>query len=182
LFGVRGQEQQDTVVRTMRGLAERGTIRIIDVVYATKREDGTLVPGRATTLTEEERKQYGAIAGALIGFGYGGTEGVRAGAEWGMQRAAKPFTEREFGESVIGQMVFGESAQEIREHLKDAAEDLPVGAGVAVALIEHRWIPQLKEDLQKQGVLVLGTGLIRPRTLVMLGATMAQAQEMQAQA
>jgi len=171
-LGVRGQEQQDAVVRTLRGLSERGAIRIIDVVYATKREDGTLVPGRATSLTGEERERYGAVAGALVGFGYGGMDGARTGAEMGMRRAETPFTEREFGETV-----FGESAQEIREHLKDAAEDLPTGAGCAIALIEHRWVPQLKEDLRKQGILFLGTGLIRPRSLVMLGATLAQAEE-----
>jgi len=127
-LGVRGQEQQDAVVRTLRGLSERGAIRIIDVVYATKREDGTLVPGRATSLTGEERERYGAVAGALVGFGYGGMDGARTGAEMGMRRAETPFTEREFGETV-----FGESAQEIREHLKDAAEDLPTGA-----VLRHR--------------------------------------------
>ncbi len=94
-LSVRGQEQQDAVVRTLRTLSERGAIRIVDVVYATKKEDGTIVPGRETSLTDEECKRYGAIAGALIGFGYGGMEGARAGAEFGMQRAETPFTERE---------------------------------------------------------------------------------------
>jgi hypothetical protein len=171
-LGVRGQEQQDAVVRTLKSLSDRGAIRIVDVAYATKKDDGSLVPGTWTSLSDDERKKFGAIAGALIGFGYGGREGARIGAELGVERAETPFSEREFGESV----------QEIREELQDLAEDLPAGAGAAVALIEHQWMPQLRDDLRKQGVVVLGTGMIRPRSLVMLGATMRAAEEARTQA
>ncbi len=159
-LGVRGQDQQDVVVRTLKSLNERGAIRILDVAYATKKEDGSLVPGTWTSMSDEERQKFGAIAGALVGFGY-------AGRDLGIERAETPFAEREFGESV----------QEIRDHLKDLAEDLPPGAGCCVALIEHRWMSQLREDLRKQGIVVLGTGLIRPRSLVMLGATLRTAEE-----
>jgi hypothetical protein len=166
-LGVSGQEQQDAVVRTLRGLAERGAIRVVDVAYATKKDDGSLVPGTWTSLSDEERKRFGAIAGALVGFGYGGVEGAKMGAELGIERAETPFAEREFGESV----------QEIREELKDLADDLPTGAGCVIALIEHRWMPQVRDDLRRQGIVVLGTGLIRPRSLVMLGTALHTAEQ-----
>jgi uncharacterized membrane protein len=166
-LGVSGQEQQNTVVQKLKALSERDAIRIVDVVYATKREDGNIVPGKWTSLSDEERKRYGAIAGALVGFGYGGFEGARAGAELGLERAETPFAEQEFGES----------GQEIVEHLKDVAADLPVGAGCCIALIEHRWMAQMRDDLRKQGIVVLGTGLVRPRSLVMLGATLQAAEQ-----
>ena len=166
-LGVRGPEQQEAVIRTLRGLSERGAIRVVDVAYMVKKDDGSLVPGTWTSLSDEERKKFGAIAGALVGFGYSGMDGARAGAEWGIERAETPFSEMEFGESV----------QEVREHLQDLAEDLPPGAGGCIALIEHRWMPQLRDDLLKQGVVVLGTGLIRPRSLVMLGAKLHAYEE-----
>jgi hypothetical protein len=166
-LGVRGQEQQQAVVRTLRALSERGAIRVVDVVYATKKDDGSIVPGTWTSLTDEERKNFGAIAGALVGFGYGGLDGAKAGAELGAERAETPFAEREFGESV----------QEVRQELKDLAEDLPTGAGCCIALIEHRWMPQLRDDLRRQGIVVLGTGMIRPRSLVMLGARLHAYEE-----
>ncbi len=172
-LGARGQEQQDTIVRTLRSLSERGAIRVLDVVYAIKLEDGSIVPSRATTMTDEERQRYGA----LIGFGYGGTEGAKAGAQWGLERTQTPFAERELGESV-----FGESVQEIKAHLRDVAEDLPAGAACALALIEHRWMEQMREDLRKQGIVVLGTGMIRPRSLIMLGAALQTAEERRAEA
>src|SRR5258708_11066137 len=117
VLGMRGQEQQDAVVKTLRNLSERGAIRVVDIAYAVKRDDGNIVPGTWTSLTDEERKRFGAIAGALIGFGYGGggIDSARIGAELGMERAETPFSEQEYGDSV----------QEIREHLKDLAADLP---------------------------------------------------------
>ena len=169
-IGVRGQEQQDKVVNRLKALSDRGAIRVLDVVYVVKKEDGTLERGTWTSLSDEDRRKFGAIAGALIGYGYGGPDGARAGAELGLDRAETPFSEREFGESV----------QEIREHLRDEAADLPVGAGGCIALIEHQWMPQLRDELRKDGIVVLGTGMIRPRSLVMLGATLRGAQEARA--
>jgi uncharacterized membrane protein len=171
-LGVRGQEQQDAVMKALRSLSDRGAIRIVDVAYAVKRDDGSIVPGTWTSLTDDERQRFGAIAGALIGFGYGGVDGAKVGAELGASRAETPFAEQEYGESV----------QDIREHLKDLAADLPVGAACVVALIEHKWMAQMRDDLRKAGIIVLGTGMIRPRSLVMLGATMRTADEMRAQA
>jgi hypothetical protein len=170
-LGVSGQEQQDAVVRALKGLSERGAIRVLDMVYAIKKDDGTIVPGTWTSLSDEERQKFGAIAGALIGFGYSGREGAKIGAELGIERAETPFSEREFGESV----------QHIREEVKDQLEDLPPGAACAVVLLEHQWMPRFRDDLRKQGIVVLGTGLIRPRSLVMLGATLHAAEEARAQ-
>jgi uncharacterized membrane protein len=169
-IGVRGQEQQDKVVNKLKALSDRGAIRVLDVVYVVKKEDGSLERGTWTGLSDEDRRKFGAIAGALIGYGYGGPDGARVGAELGLERAETPFSEREFGESV----------QEIREHLRDEAADLPVGAAACIALIEHQWMPQLRDELRKDGIVVLGTGMIRPRSLVMLGTTLRGAQESRA--
>lgn len=166
-IGMRGPDQQDRVVSKLKSLSDRGAIRVVDVAYAVKKEDGNIERGTWTSLSEDERRRFGAIAGALIGYGYAGTDGARVGAELGIERAETPFAEREFGESV----------QEIREHLRDEAEDLPVGAACCIALIEHQWMPQLRDELRKEGIVVLGTGMIRPRSLVMLGATLRAAQE-----
>ncbi len=171
-IGVRGPEQQEKVVSRLKALSGRGAIRVLDVVYAVKKEDGTLERGTWTGLSEDERKKFGAIAGALIGYGYAGQDGAKIGAELGMERAETPFAEREFGESV----------QEIRDHLRDEARDLPPGAACCIALIEHQWMPQLRDDLRKEGIVVLGTGMIRPRSLMMLGATLRTAEETHAQA
>jgi hypothetical protein len=170
VLGVRGQEQETIVAERLRSLNERGAIRVVDMVYATKQDNGTWRETRISGISEEERKKLGTVAGALIGFGYGGTDGARAGAEYMRTREGKPlveFAEREYGENL----------QEIKEHLRDIASDLPTGATVAVALIEHTWMPKFKDELRKQGVIVLGSGLIRPRSLVMLGQELAEMEQ-----
>jgi hypothetical protein len=168
VLGVRGEEQQQAVAKTLRNLSERGAIRVIDMLYTTKQEDGTWVPTRVSGLTEDERKRFGTVARALIGYGYGGLEGARAGAEFaGTTDVITTFSDRDYGENL----------QEIKEHLRDIGQDLPTGATVALALIEHRWMPQMKDELRKQGILVLGSGFIRPRSLVMLGRELAEAEQ-----
>jgi hypothetical protein len=76
---------------------------------------------------------------------------------------------------------FGESVDEVREHIRELAQDVPAGATWAIALIEHRWMLDLKDQLQRAGIVVLGSGMIRPRSLVMLGAHIATAQQAVAQ-
>lgn len=170
VLGVRGPEQEKVVAEKLRNLNERGAIRVVDMVYATKNDDGTWRETRISGMSEDERKKLGTVAGALIGFGHGGTDGARAGAEYMRTREGKPLVE-------FAAREYGENLQEIKEHLRDIAQDLPTGATVAVALIEHTWMPKFKDDLRKNGVVVLGSGLIRPRSLIMLGQELAEMEQ-----
>ena len=161
VFGVRTEEQQNEVARQLRALSEKGNIRVIDMAYIRKGEDGTLVPGRMSGLTEEEHKRYGNVARALIGLG--SAIEIKAGGEIGMGA----FAEQDFGVSV----------QELKDQITELAQDLPMGAACAIALVEHRWVLELREKVQKAGVAILAQGLIRPRSLIMLGAEFAAAEQ-----
>jgi hypothetical protein len=162
VFGVRTEDQQKEVLRQMRAISERGNIRLIDLAYIRKAEDGTLQQGRMSGLSEEEQRKFGTVARALVGMG-AALEYAKTGGEFG----AGAFADQEFGESV----------QEIKERIYDAAQDLPPGAACAIALVEHRWLLEVKENVQKQGVVVLKQGLVRPRSLMMLGAELAAAEQ-----
>jgi hypothetical protein len=170
VLGVRGDEQKQAVAKRLRALNEQGTVRVIDMIYTTKQEDGTWVRTQVSGLTEEERKRFGTVAAALIGLGYGGIEGARAGAEYATMHEGRPLME-------LAEREYGENLQEIKEHLRDIGQDLPTGATVALALIEHQWLARFKEDLRKQGIFVLGSGFIRPRSLVMFGRELAEAEQ-----
>lgn len=171
VLGVRGEEQKQVVAQKLRSLTERGAIRVVDMTYVTKQEDGTWRQAHPVSVSEEERKQMGTVVGALIGLGYGGIEGARAGAEYAETA--------ERGELVqlFAQHEYGETLQEIKEHLRDIAQDLPTGATCAVLLIEHQWMPKFKQELREKGIFVLGSGMIRPRSLIMLGRELAEAQQ-----
>lgn len=162
VFGVRTEEQQNEVARDLRALSEKGTIRVIDLAYIRKTEEGGLVPGRMSGLTEEEQRRYGAVAHALIGMG-AKAETAKITGEVGMGA----FAEQDFGLSV----------QELKEQINDLTHDLPTGGAIAIALIEHRWVLQLRENVQKAGVVVMAQGMVRPRSLIMLGAELAAAEQ-----
>ena len=162
VFGVRTEDQQKEVVRQLRTASERGNIRLIDLAYIRKAEDGTLQHGRFSGLSEEEQRKFGTVARVLIGMG-AAVEYARTGGE--------------FGTGAFADQDFGESAQEIKERIYEAAQDLPPGAACAIALIEHRWVLELKENVQKQGVVILTQGLVRPRSLMMLGAELQAAEQ-----
>ena len=170
VLGVRGPEQEKVVADKLRSLNERGAIRVVDMVYATKQDDGTWREAKISGMTDEERKKLGTVAGALIGFGYSGTDGARAGAEYMRTREGRPIVE-------FAAREYGENLQEIKEHLRDISQDLPTGATVAVAVIEHTWMPKFRDELLKNGILVLGSGLIRPRSLIMLGNELAEMEQ-----
>jgi hypothetical protein len=161
VFGVRTEEQQKEVVQRLRSASERGNIRLIDLAYIHKTEDGTLQTGRMSGLSEEEQRKFGTVARALIGMG-AAMEYTRTGEE--------------FGTGAFADQDFGESIQEIKERIYEAAQDLPPGAACAIALIEHRWVLELKENLQQKGVVILTQGLVRPRSLLMLGAELQAAE------
>ncbi|HLV98391.1 MAG TPA: hypothetical protein VKT82_06895 [Ktedonobacterales bacterium] len=162
VFGVRTEDQQKEVVRQLRTASERGAIRVLDMAYIRKAEDGTLQHGRLSGLSEDEQRRYGTLARALIGMG-----------------AAMEFSKTggEFGKGTFDGLEFGESVQEVKERIYDAAQDLPPGAACAIAVIEHRWLQELKENAHKQGVVVLAQGMVRPRSLLMLGAELQEAEQ-----
>jgi uncharacterized membrane protein len=179
-LGLRGEEQRSEVTKALRTLSDRGAIRVLDIAYATKQEDGTFTPiQQYSTMTDQERQQVGTVVGALVGLGYGGFYGGKEGAKQGARMGAEIGTQMA-GDGVVASFAqedFGESVEEVRDHIRELAADVPPGATTAIALVEHRWMLELKDQLQKAGIVVLGSGMIRPRSLVMLGSLIATAQQ-----
>ena len=71
-------------------LREHEFVKIVDALVVNKDENGEITALQVTDLREDESLEMGAIAGALIGFGYGGDEeSVEAGAELGAEAMAR---------------------------------------------------------------------------------------------
>ena len=177
-LGLRGDKQRDEVSKALQKLGDRGTIRIVDIAFATKQQDGTFTPVQEyTSMTDPELQQLGTTVGALVGWGYvagGGKAGTPISTQGGAQGG-------DGGVGSFAQEDFGESVQEVRDHIRELAKDVPPGATCAFALIEHLWMPALKDQLQKAGIVVIASALIRPRSLALLGAQIAQDEQASAQ-
>jgi uncharacterized membrane protein len=120
------------ILGELRRLREQKIIRLVDLLFVAKDEQGDVAKLEHSDLSEEEAIEFGALAGALLGFGADGEEGAEAGAIAGAAAA-------EDGSVLDGEDVW---------YLADA---IPAGASAAIALIEHRWAIPLRDAIQEAG-------------------------------
>jgi uncharacterized membrane protein len=156
VIGLQNDRMKGQVARELQAASQSGVIRVLDALAILKTQDGKVISLGASDLSPDERVAYGSVVGALMGFGATGTEeGAEAGAEIG----AVTFAEHNFGLS--------------REDIQGIAKDIPPGATAVMVLFEHRWAVPLKEAIEDAGGIVLAQGIVRPETLIGLGANLA---------
>lgn len=154
-IGFEGEQPGDEVRAELRRLRESGTIRVVDLLFVARREDGELVSLQASDLDEGGRREVGAWVGGLIGLGAGGPAGARRGAILGAEvGAADPLEASE-------------------EQVEDLAAAIPPGSSAAVVLFEHRWALPLRDAILRAGGRALSEQWIRVDDLVELGADAA---------
>jgi uncharacterized membrane protein len=165
VFGFDNAKVKKDLKNALLDLSKKGLIRILDIAYVSKSQEGNIKIREGTELDEVEQVKLGAAIGALIGLGAGGEEGMEAGMELG----ALKFSENDFG-------------ADTHELLK-VAESLPPGSAGAILLIEHLWLKKFKEEFRNAGGTVLAQTYITPESLVALGMDlrmMAEAIEQEA--
>jgi uncharacterized membrane protein len=156
VIAFKGGEFHGEILAELRRLREHDIVRLVDLLFVTKDADGTIATRKTSDLTKGEFQELGAIAGALIGFGAEGEEGLEPGAEAGATVTADG-------------SVFD---QEEVWHLADA---IPAGSAAAIALLEHRWAIPLRDAIASAGGLTVSDAWIHPADLVAAGAALATA-------
>lgn len=145
------------ILEEFRRLREADIVRLVDLVAVKKEPNGDIQAIEMSDLTEEELEQYGAIAGALIGLGMEGEEGMEAGAVAGAEAVEEE-----------GGFLGDETAWSI-------ADAIPFGTAAGVALIEHRWAIPLRDAIVRAGGVPLADTWIHPMDLVAYGISKAPA-------
>ena len=146
------------ILAEFKRLKELDVVRLIDVLAVKKDEDGTLDVLQASDLSEEEAEEFGAVVGALIGYGVEGEEGLEAGAELG-------------AEALADGHVFDEGEAWY------VADTIPPGTAAAVALIEHRWAIPLRNAIVQAGGFTLADEWIHAKDLIAVGVMAADEAE-----
>jgi uncharacterized membrane protein len=148
------------IARELTALRDAGTVRILDLLFVGRQQDGSLVTMEDSDLTGDQRMAYGAIIGGLLGLEAGETEeNVEADAEAG----ALAFADQTFGLS--------------EEDIQDLATEIPRGKSALFILFEHHWAVGIKEALQQGGGVVRAQGLVSPDTMALVGDLMMAAQD-----
>ena len=139
-------------------LREHEFVKIVDALVVNKDENGEITALQVTDLTTDESLEMGAIAGALIGFGYGGDEeSVEAGAELGAESMAEKG----------GHMIPEEDAWYV-------ADAIPNGTTAAIILLEHLWAIPLREAIVGAGGIALADEWIHAKDLIAVGVAAAE--------
>ena len=142
------------VLEELKRLREADIVRLVDLLVVAKDDEGDLAVVQATDLTQDEAMEFGALVGALIGFGTGDEETMEAAAVAGATAGAD-------------------------SHLIDdadawyVADAIPAGTTAAVALLEHRWAIPFRDAIVGQGGIVLADEWIHAADLVAVGAIAA---------
>jgi uncharacterized membrane protein len=125
------------VIDELAKLESERTIRLLDLLFVHKDAES----GELLTM-DHQGEGLGAIAGALLGFEFGGT-GERL---------------REEG---AGDRAFGLTQAE----MDDMARSLEPGHSASFLLIEHVWARDLKRALRDAGGVPVGEGFLTPETV-----------------
>jgi uncharacterized membrane protein len=150
VVGFQGDKFTGEIREELARLKENDVIRLIDLLFVRKNDEGEIEVLQTTDLDQDEAEEFGAIVGALVGFGAGGEEEAERGAIAGA------------GELEDGH-VFDDDAV---WYLSDA---IPEGTAAAVALIEHRWAIPLRDKIAKAGGLTLADEWIHAKDLLAVG-------------
>jgi uncharacterized membrane protein len=149
VVGFEGPKFKGEILQELKRLKEEDIIRLIDLLVIKKDDEGNVERLHTSDLTQEEAMEFGAVAGALIGFGAAGEEGAKAGAVAG-------------AEALEDRAVFDEDVWY-------AADAIPNGTAAGVALIEHRWAIPLRDAIVRAGGIPLIDEWIHATDLVAAG-------------
>jgi uncharacterized membrane protein len=151
-------EFDGTIMPEFERLKEAGIIRLIDLGFVKKTDDGEVELIQQSDLSQEEAQDFGAIVGGLIGAG------ADEDLETSMAAGAAELSDRHLLEE-----------QDVW-YLADA---IPDGTSAAVALIEHTWAIPLRDKLIDAGGVLLADEWIHPADLVAVGAAAKAAAQAQ---
>jgi uncharacterized membrane protein len=155
VVGFDGTSFNGEILPELQRLKELDIVRVIDLVVVAKDQNDDIVSVEISDLSDDEREQFGAIAGALIGLGAeGDEEGMEAGALLGAEAAE---------DGILGD-----------EAVWSIADTIPMGTTAAVALLEHRWAIPLRDAIRRAGGVPLADSWVHPEDLIALGATAAE--------
>jgi uncharacterized membrane protein len=137
------------VLSELKRLKDLDIVRLIGLVVVEKDRDDNVTAVELSDLTDEEREEFGALAGALIGLGAAGEEGIEAGAVAGAEAAAEGLYDP--------------------EDVWVLADEIPAGMTAAIALLEHRWAIPLRDAIMDAGGMIVADEWIHPTDLVRYG-------------
>jgi uncharacterized membrane protein len=147
------------IIEELNRLRKSDLIRLLDVLVVNKGHDGTVTAAQVSDLSVGEAEDVGALIGALIGVGFDGEDGMKAGAILGAEAGAD------------GHLIPD-------SEMYDVADTIPPGSAAALALIEHVWAGPLRDAIAGAGGTPVSDSWVHPLDLVEVGLLAAEEPDM----
>jgi uncharacterized membrane protein len=160
VLGFEGDNFTGEIAAELKRLREEDIVRLIDLMFVKKDDAGELDIIQASDLDEDEAMEFGAVVGALVGFGAAGEEGAEVGAMAGVEDLAD-----------------GHAFDE--EDVWYLADAIPPGTAAAIALIEHRWAIPFRDAIGRAGGFVLADEWVHAKDLLAVGVAAAEVADSQ---
>jgi uncharacterized membrane protein len=153
-----GNQFKGEVLPELERLKKAQVIRLIDLLLVRKDSMGAVATLTASDLDWEEASSFGALIGALLGWGAEGSEGIASGAISG---AAELSDGHAFGE-------------ETRHAL---AASVPPNSTAAIALVEHIWAKPLQAAIARANGVEIGNDWLKIDDVIARGIAAAAAAD-----
>jgi len=154
VLGFSEPEFTGKIAAELERLRGHDLVRIVDALVVQKDDAGEITALQVSDLSQDEATEMGAIAGALIGFGYGDDEALEAGAALGAAAA-------EDGHLIP------------QEEVWYAADVIPNGSAAAIVILEHRWAIPLRDAIADAGGVALADEWVHASDLIAVGVDAA---------
>ena len=150
VMGFSEPEFKGEIIAELDRLKENDLVRVIDALGIYKDAEGEVSGIRASNISDEHAAEFGAVVGALIGFGAAGEEGAEAG-------------------SLVGAAAMQDGGVFDENEIWDVVDDIPENSAALVLLLEHRWAIPLRDAAYRAGGFPISDGFIHPLDLVAVG-------------
>jgi hypothetical protein len=139
------------ILRELDLLRGRGLIRIIDLLFIAREQDGSLRTLKASDLLDYEAAEFGAMLWRLLGLGAPDAQSAYLGG---------------LLDGVMG--VEGQHGLSL-DDIRAAAEGIPAGRAAGLLLIEHAWAVPFGEAILRAGGQMVAQGFLTRHALVVVG-------------
>ena len=148
------------IIKELNDLRTRGVVRVLDLLFVMKDEQGNIMSYQDSQLTAEEEREMGDVLTTLLGLDGGATPEGEAAAE------SLAMAEAEYG------LTMGD--------IETLADQIEPGQAAAVLLVEHVWAIDFRDALQDAGGQMVAQGFLTPQVIMMVGREIQAVAEAEA--
>ncbi len=151
VFGFHDAEQfTPAIIKEVESLQKRGLIRLIDLLYVERLQDGSLVTNEMSGLSPSEVEEFGGLLEQLLGAS-------------GEGRAERD-SESTHGDPDAN-LFYGIA----REDMAGVIEDIPPGGAAVMTLFEHSWAFDIRNKIRQATGYPIAQGFLTPELFMLVG-------------